>query len=127
MAMANQAPGAPQVPAPSHSGADPSALLVFPPTQVGIQGVEFVSAYAGTREADSDRRGHFTATQLLLDATGAFLGSVTVDEILGAIGVLETVLVEQGAAIEPGIGLAAAQAAALASLGITRPAAAVGA
>jgi hypothetical protein len=79
MAMANQAPGAPQVPAPSHSGADGSVLLVFPPTQVGIQGVEFVSAYAGTWKADSDRRGHFTATQLLLDATGAFLGSVTVD------------------------------------------------
>jgi hypothetical protein len=33
----------------------------------------------GTWEADSDRRGHFTATQLLSDATGAFLGSVTVD------------------------------------------------
>ena len=33
----------------------------------------------GTWEADSDRRGHFTATQLLSDASGAFLGSVTVD------------------------------------------------
>jgi hypothetical protein len=44
-----------------------------------MQGVEFVSPHAGTWEADSDRRGHFTATQLLSDATGAFLGSVTVD------------------------------------------------
>ena len=79
MAMANQAPGAPQVPAPSHFGADGSVLLVFPPTQVGMQGVEFVSPYLGTWEADSDRRGHFTATQLLSDASGAFLGSVTVD------------------------------------------------
>jgi hypothetical protein len=79
MAMANLAPGAPQVPAPSHFGADGSVLLVFPPTQVGMQGVEFVSPYLGTWEADSDRRGHFTATQLLSDANGAFLGSVTVD------------------------------------------------
>jgi len=44
-----------------------------------MQGVEFVSPYAGTWEAESDRRGHFTATQLLSDARGAFLGSVTVD------------------------------------------------
>ena len=80
MAMANRPPpGSPQVPAPSHFGADGSVLLVFPPTQVGMQGVEFVSPYLGTWEADSDRRGHFTATQLLSDASGAFLGSVTVD------------------------------------------------
>jgi len=44
-----------------------------------MQGVEFVSPYAGTWEAESDRRGHFTATQLLSDARGAFLSSVTVD------------------------------------------------
>jgi hypothetical protein len=80
MAMANRPPpGAPQVPAPSHFGADGSVFLVFPPTQVGMQGVEFVSPHVGTWEADSDRRGHFTATQLLSDATGAFLGSITVD------------------------------------------------
>ena len=41
--------------------------------------VEFVAPHVGTWEADSDRSGHFTATQLLSDATGAFLGSVTVD------------------------------------------------
>ncbi len=80
MAMANRPPpGSPQVPAPSHFGVDGSVLLVFPPTQVGMQGVEFVSPHVGTWEADSDRRGHFTATQLLSDASGAFLGSVTVD------------------------------------------------
>jgi hypothetical protein len=54
-------------------------LLVFPPTQVGMQDVEFVSPCMGTWEADSEQRGHFTATPLLSDATGAFLGSVTVD------------------------------------------------
>jgi hypothetical protein len=80
MAMANRPPpGTPQVPAPSHFGADGSVLLVFPPTQVGMQGVEFVSPHVGTWQADSDRRGHFTATQVLSDASGAFLGSVTVD------------------------------------------------
>ena len=42
------------------------------------------------------------------------LGSVTVDEILGAIAVLERVLIEQGRRIEPGLAVAAAQAAALA-------------
>ena len=42
------------------------------------------------------------------------LGSVTVDEILGVIAVLERVAVEQGRRIEPGKAVAAAQAAALA-------------
>jgi hypothetical protein len=79
LAMANQAPGAPQVPVPSFLGADGTVLLVFPLTQVGMQGVEFVSPYTGTWEADSDRRAHFTAVQLHSDASGAFLGSVTVD------------------------------------------------
>jgi aspartate aminotransferase-like enzyme len=52
------------------------------------------------------------------------LGSVTVEEILGAIGVLEAVVIEQGADVEPGAGVAAAQAAALAAGGVNRPAAA---
>jgi aspartate aminotransferase-like enzyme len=42
------------------------------------------------------------------------LGSVTIDEILGAIAVLERVSIEQGRRIEPGRAVAAAQAAALA-------------
>jgi len=42
------------------------------------------------------------------------LGSVTVDEILGVIAVLERVAVEQGRRVEPGRAVAAAQAAALA-------------
>jgi hypothetical protein len=79
LAMANLASGAPQVPVPSYLGADGTVLLVFPPTQVGMQGVEFVSPYVGTWEAETERRAHFTATQLLSDASGAFLGSVTVD------------------------------------------------
>jgi aspartate aminotransferase-like enzyme len=53
------------------------------------------------------------------------LGSVTVEEILGVISVLERVAVEQGRRIEPGRAVAAAQAAALAVLTATQPAAAV--
>jgi aspartate aminotransferase-like enzyme len=54
------------------------------------------------------------------------LGSVTVDEILGAIAVLERVTLEQGRRIEPGRAVAAAQAAALAvQTGAGQPAVAV--
>jgi aspartate aminotransferase-like enzyme len=42
------------------------------------------------------------------------LGSVTVEEVLGVIAVLERVAVEQGRPVEPGRAVAAAQAAALA-------------
>jgi hypothetical protein len=80
MAMANPPlPDSPQVAAPSLFSADGSVLLMFPITQAGPDGVQFNSAYVGTWEADGDRRGHFTATQLLSDAEGTFLGSVTVD------------------------------------------------
>ena len=72
-------PDAPQFPAPSVFAADGTVLLVFPPTQAGPQGVQFNSAYVGTWEADDERRGHFTAVQLLSGADGAFLGSITVD------------------------------------------------
>jgi alanine-glyoxylate transaminase/serine-glyoxylate transaminase/serine-pyruvate transaminase len=46
------------------------------------------------------------------------LGSVTLEEILGAISTLEIVSLEQGRPIEPGAGVAAAQRAALAAQGI---------
>ncbi len=52
------------------------------------------------------------------------LGSVTVEEILGAIAVLESVVIEQGADVEPGSAVGAAQAAALGTRGIHRSAAA---
>ncbi len=52
------------------------------------------------------------------------LGSVTVEEILGAIGALEAVGLEQGRDLRPGAAVGAAQAAALEILGIVRPAAA---
>jgi aspartate aminotransferase-like enzyme len=46
------------------------------------------------------------------------LGSVTLEEILGAISTLEIVSLEQGRPIEPGAGVAAAQRAALAAQGV---------
>ncbi|HYM83278.1 MAG TPA: alanine--glyoxylate aminotransferase family protein [Candidatus Dormibacteraeota bacterium] len=55
------------------------------------------------------------------------LGSVVLDEILGVIAVLEEVSVRAGRPVEPGIGIAAAQRAALEALGITRTRVAAGA
>jgi aspartate aminotransferase-like enzyme len=46
------------------------------------------------------------------------LGSVTLDEILGAISVLEIASIAQGRSVEPGVGVAAAQRAALDAMGI---------
>ena len=52
------------------------------------------------------------------------LGSVTVEEILGAIGVIEAVSLQHGRDVTPGAAVGAAQAAALESLGLARAAAA---
>ncbi|HKG56740.1 MAG TPA: alanine--glyoxylate aminotransferase family protein [Candidatus Limnocylindrales bacterium] len=52
------------------------------------------------------------------------LGSVTVEEILGAIAVIETVSIQHGRDVRPGAAVGAAQAAALESLGLARAAAA---
>src|SRR5215207_38629 len=80
LAMANPPlPDDPQVPVPSLLAADGTVLLMFPVTQKGPQGVQFNSAYVGTWEPETERRAHFTAVQLISDADGTFLGSVTVD------------------------------------------------
>jgi aspartate aminotransferase-like enzyme len=50
------------------------------------------------------------------------LGSVTLEEILGAISVLEFVSVSAGRAVRPGSAVAAAQIAALESFGVVAPA-----
>jgi len=72
-------PDAPQVAAPSLFGTDGTVLLMLPLTQVDRQGVVFNSAAVGTWEPDSDRRGHFTAVQVLSDSAGTFLGTTTID------------------------------------------------
>lgn len=80
LALANPPlPDHPQVAVPSYFGADGSVLLIFPLTQVGPQRVVFNTTCVGTWEADDERTAHFTATQMLSDANGTFLGTTTVD------------------------------------------------
>jgi aspartate aminotransferase-like enzyme len=55
------------------------------------------------------------------------LGSVTLDEILGAISTLEIVSLAHGRNVEPGVAVGAAQRAALTQMGIVWAAVAVGA
>jgi aspartate aminotransferase-like enzyme len=55
------------------------------------------------------------------------LGSVTLEEILGTFSALEIVSLEQGREVAPGAAVGAAQAAALATLGIGRVAVEAGA
>ena len=55
------------------------------------------------------------------------LGSVTLDEILGAIGTLEIVSIEHGRPVEPGVAVAAAQRAALETMGVAPAAVGAGA
>jgi len=53
------------------------------------------------------------------------LGSVTIEEILGAIGTLEAASVQHGRDVQPGAAIAAAQRAALAALGVDAASAAL--
>ena len=48
------------------------------------------------------------------------LGSVTLEEILGALGTLEMVSLQQGRPVDPGAGVAAAQRAAIEREGVAR-------
>ena len=50
-----------------------------PTAQAGPQGVTFTGAQAGTWEPTGPRSIHFTGVQLQTDASGAFVGSVTID------------------------------------------------
>jgi len=80
LAMVNPpSPDAPQFAAPSLFTPDGTVLLSWPPIQAGLAGVEYVSSYVGTWEAYDERTGHFTAVQVIADATGVVTGSVTVD------------------------------------------------
>jgi hypothetical protein len=80
LAMANPLlPEDPQIAVPSLFAADGTVFLMFPLTQAGPQGVQVNTAAVGTWEADSERRGHFTAVQVLSDLDGTFLGTVTIN------------------------------------------------
>ena len=59
--------------------ADGTNIQGVPTAQAGPQGVTFTGAQVGTWEPDGERRVHFTGVQLQTDASGAFVGSVTID------------------------------------------------
>ena len=80
LAMANPPlPEDPQTPGPAQFGADGTFLGMFPVTQRGPQGAVYNTPYIGVWEADTDRRAHFTAVQMLSDAEGHLTGTITVD------------------------------------------------
>ena len=70
---------APTGPALAVFSADGTNVQGVPTAQAGPQGVTFTGAQVGTWEPVSERGVHFTGVQLLTDATGAFVGSVTID------------------------------------------------
>ena len=70
---------APTGPALAVFSADGTNVQGVPTAQPGPQGVTFTGAQVGTWEPVSERGIHFTGVQLLTDATGAFVGSVTID------------------------------------------------
>jgi hypothetical protein len=59
--------------------ADGVNIQGVPTAQAGPQGVTFTGAQIGTWEPISDRGVHFTGVQLQTDASGKYLGSVTID------------------------------------------------
>jgi hypothetical protein len=69
----------PTGPALAVFSADGTNIQGVSTTQAGPQGVTFTGAQVGTWEPVDERRVHFTGVQLLTDATGAFVGSVTID------------------------------------------------
>jgi len=81
LAMAN--PGRdedPQFPAPSLFAADGTVVLGFVPAEIGMDGnVQHAGSPMGVWEPYDERTGHFTAVQALADASGALVGSVTID------------------------------------------------
>jgi hypothetical protein len=79
LAMVPVTPGAPLVPISSIYTADGQIVTAWPVTQAGAQGVTFASSVVGTWEGTGARSAHFTAVQVLSDATGAFTGTVTID------------------------------------------------
>ena len=66
-------------PALSTFAADGSVVMGVPATAAGPQGVMFVSSEVGTWESIGERSAHFTAVQILSDAQGNLVGTVTID------------------------------------------------
>lgn len=69
----------PTGPALAVFSADGTNIQGVPTAQAGPQGVTFTGAQVGTWEPVDERRVHFTGVQLLTDANGAFVGTITID------------------------------------------------
>jgi hypothetical protein len=72
-------PRGPEYVGPGVFGADGSVQLFLPVGIPGEQGVQFTTPSVGTWQAEGDRGGYFTAVQSLSDATGAFVGTTTIE------------------------------------------------
>ena len=81
LALANPARAEdPQVPGPALFAADGTVVLNWVPAGIGLDGaLQFQSIYMGVWEPYDERTGHFTAVQVMADATGNLIGTVTVD------------------------------------------------
>jgi hypothetical protein len=80
LALANPPmPDHPQFTAPSFFGADGTVVGGPPVSPLGPDGVQFNSDLVGVWEPHDEWTGHFTAVQILSDAEGMLLGTVTVD------------------------------------------------
>ncbi len=69
-------PGGPSIAVFSSDG---TVVMGQATTSTGPMGLVYVSAEVGAWEAVDDHTAHFTAVQLLSDASGAFAGSLTFD------------------------------------------------
>lgn len=68
-----------QVPNTALFASDGTVLLTGPPSDIGPNGPVLQTALVGIWEAYDERRGHFTATQILSDLNGVVVGAATVD------------------------------------------------
>ena len=65
--------------APGYFAADGSVVMGLQATQAGPMGVAYVSSEIGRWEPVDERTAHFTAVQILSDADGQFIGTITID------------------------------------------------
>lgn len=64
---------------PTFFGADGTAVMCFPGTEIGEQGIQIKSPAMGAWVPVDGQSAHITAVQVLSDLAGGFAGSVTFD------------------------------------------------
>jgi hypothetical protein len=62
--------------------ADGSFVAGYSATEAGDEGTRFLSPGVGVWESTGENSGHFTSVQSITDATGTFIGSLTIDGYL---------------------------------------------